>query len=92
MYFDLKNITIKIVYKANFIENNRAFSYKKYGNYVNRVLYYQWNYVKHNIMQKFPPQKLKMSLATKPKPQYIVVNATTNYKMFAKCIANVIIV
>lgn len=39
MYFDLKNIVINFVYKPNFIEKNRGFPYKKYGNYVNGVIY-----------------------------------------------------
>lgn len=40
MCFDLKNITIKFAYKSNFIEKIRAFPCKKYGNYVNKVVYY----------------------------------------------------
>lgn len=35
----MKNITIKFAYKSNFIEKNRAFPYKKYGNYVNEMVY-----------------------------------------------------
>ena len=40
MCFDAKNIVIKFAYNTNFIEKIRAFPCKKYGNYVNEVVYY----------------------------------------------------
>lgn len=46
----MKNIMIKFAYKTNFIEKIRAFPCKKYGNYVNAVVYYEKNYVKQKFI------------------------------------------